>query len=47
MIDGAFLKELRTMKREAPTEFGMNLKEVFHFNAVATIKFRAELDKLE
>lgn len=35
------------MKTEAPAEFGTSIKEVFQFNAAASIKFRAELDKLE
>lgn len=46
MIDGAFLKEMHALKHEIPIEFMKNIAEKFHFNAVQTMNFRAELEKL-
>lgn len=34
------------MKKDTPVEFSASIKEVFQFNAATSIKFRAELDKL-
>lgn len=46
-IDGSFLKELRSMKHESPSDFEKYLKKIFHFEAMVAIKFRVQLDKLE
>ena len=46
-LDGTLLKELRSMKREVPSDFERYLKELFHFEALPAIKFRAQLEKLE
>ena len=46
-LDGTLLKELRSMKRDAPSDFERYVKEIFHFEALPAIKFRAQLEKLE
>lgn len=46
-IDGAFLRELLTMKHETPNVFAKTLTEIFHFNAARSMKFRVELENLE
>lgn len=47
-IDGSFLKELRTIKHESPSDFMKFLKDNFNFEAtsMAAIKFKAHLEKL-
>ena len=47
LIDGAFLKEMRSMKHDMPTEFVKSLLEIFHFNAAISMKCRAQFEKLE
>lgn len=47
LIDGTFLKELRSMKQlMSVNKFAMKLSEIFHFKAAMEVKFRGELEKL-
>ena len=35
------------MMHDMPAEFLKNLTEIFHFNALNSVKFRGEIEKLE